>query len=144
MVIFIRSPRKGQPSRARLKPLNQRVEQFMRTLLGGRRIHRSDCDLRVNRAERGEKAGACAWTDDPEFKQTDQTLGAMYDQLCKYDQADSLLKASLSKATRRWSPKRQSGRKPSRTRNLPERSRQRPKRRAWPARFQMSKTPSRS
>jgi serine/threonine-protein kinase len=83
----------------------QRVEQFMQDLFQGDAESTGPADdLRVVTVlERGEKQ-ARALDEDPEI-QADlyQTLGTMYDQLGKYDQADSLLKASLAqrKATRR-------------------------------------------
>src|SRR5580700_875134 len=82
----------------------QRVEQFMQDLFQGDAESTGPADdLRVVTVlERGEKQ-ARALDEDPEI-QADlyQTLGTMYDQLGKYDQADSLLKASLAqrKATR--------------------------------------------
>ncbi len=76
----------------------QRVEQFMQDLFQGDAESTGPADdLRVVTVlERGEKQ-ARALDEDPEI-QADlyQTLGTMYDQLGKYDQADSLLKASLS------------------------------------------------
>ena len=76
----------------------QRVEQFMQDLFQGDSESTGPADdLRVITVlERGEKQ-ARALDDDPEI-QADlyQTLGTMYDQLGKYDQADSLLKASLA------------------------------------------------
>jgi serine/threonine protein kinase/tetratricopeptide (TPR) repeat protein len=76
----------------------QRVEQFMQDLFQGDAESTGPADdLRVVTVlERGEKQ-ARALDEDPEI-QADlyQTLGTMYDQLGKYDQADSLLKASLA------------------------------------------------
>jgi len=75
----------------------QRVERFMQDLFQGDAESTGPADdLRVVTVlERGEKQ-ARALDEDPEI-QADlyQTLGTMYDQLGKYDQADSLLKASL-------------------------------------------------
>ncbi len=79
----------------------QRVEQFMQDLFQGDAESTGPADdLRVVTVlERGEKQ-ARALDEDPEI-QADlyQTLGTMYDQLGKYDQADSLLKASLAQRT---------------------------------------------
>lgn len=76
----------------------QRVEQFMQDLFQGDAESTGPADdLRVVTVlERGEKQ-ARALDDDPEI-QADlyQTLGTMYDQLGKYGQAESLLKASLA------------------------------------------------
>jgi serine/threonine-protein kinase len=76
----------------------QRVEQFMQDLFQGDAESTGPADdLRVVTVlERGEKQ-ARALDEDPEI-QADlyQTLGTMYDQLGKYDQADSLLRASLA------------------------------------------------
>jgi len=76
----------------------QRVEQFMQDLFQGDAESTGPADdLRVVTVlERGEKQ-ARALDEDPEI-QADlyQTLGTMYDQLGKYDQADALLKASLA------------------------------------------------
>jgi serine/threonine protein kinase/tetratricopeptide (TPR) repeat protein len=76
----------------------QRVEQFMQDLFQGDAESTGPADdLRVVTVlERGEKQ-ARALDEDPEI-QADlyETLGTMYDQLGKYDQADSLLKASLA------------------------------------------------
>jgi serine/threonine-protein kinase len=76
----------------------QRVEQFMQDLFQGDAESTGPADdLRVVTVlERGEKQ-ARALDEDPEI-QADlyQTLGTMYDQLGKYEQADSLLKASLA------------------------------------------------
>jgi serine/threonine protein kinase/tetratricopeptide (TPR) repeat protein len=76
----------------------QRVEQFMQDLFQGDAESTGPADdLRVVTVlERGEKQ-ARALDEEPEI-QADlyQTLGAMYDQLGKYEQADSLLKASLA------------------------------------------------
>ena len=75
-----------------------RVEQFMQDLFQGDAESTGPADdLRVVTVlERGEKQ-ARALDEDPEI-QADlyQTLGTMYDQLGKYDRADSLLKASLA------------------------------------------------
>jgi serine/threonine-protein kinase len=75
-----------------------RVEQFMQDLFQGDAESTGPADdLRVVTVlERGEKQ-ARALDEDPEI-QADlyQTLGTMYDQLGKYEQADSLLKASLA------------------------------------------------
>ena len=76
----------------------QRVEQFMQDLFQGDAESTGPADdLRVVTVlERGEKQ-ARALDEDPQI-QADlyQTLGTMYDQLGKYDRADSLLKASLA------------------------------------------------
>ena len=76
----------------------QRVERFMQDLFQGDAESTGPADdLRVITVlERGEKQ-ARALDEDPEI-QADlyQTLGAMYDQLGKYEQADSLLKAALA------------------------------------------------
>src|ERR1700719_2603546 len=76
----------------------QRVEQFMQDLFQGDAESTGPADdLRVVTVlKRGEKQ-ARALDEEPEI-QADlyQTLGAMYDQLGKYEQADSLLKESLA------------------------------------------------
>jgi tetratricopeptide (TPR) repeat protein len=76
----------------------QRVEQFMQDLFQGDAESTGPADdLRVVTVlERGEKQ-ARALDEDPKI-QADlyQTLGTMYDQLGKYERADSLLKASLA------------------------------------------------
>jgi len=76
----------------------RRVEQFMQDLFQGDAESTGPADdLRVITVlERGEKQ-ARALNEDPEI-QADlyQTLGMMYDQLGKYDQANSLLKAALT------------------------------------------------
>lgn len=76
----------------------QRVERFMQDLFQGDAESTGPADdLRVVTVlERGEKQ-ARSLDGDPEI-QADlyQTLGAMYDQLGKFDQADSLLKAALA------------------------------------------------
>ncbi len=76
----------------------QRIARFMEDLFQGDAESTGPADdLRVVTVlERGEKQ-ARALDGDPET-QADlyQTLGAMYDQLGKYDQADSLLKAALA------------------------------------------------
>jgi serine/threonine protein kinase/tetratricopeptide (TPR) repeat protein len=76
----------------------QRVERFMEDLFQGDAESTGPADdLRVVTVlERGEKQ-ARALDGDPEI-QADlyQTLGAMYDQLGKYDRADSLLKSALA------------------------------------------------
>jgi serine/threonine protein kinase len=76
----------------------QRVEQFMQDLFQGDAESTGPADdLRVVTVlERGEKQ-ARALDEDPKI-QADlyQTLGTMYDQLGKYERADSLLKTSLA------------------------------------------------
>jgi serine/threonine protein kinase/tetratricopeptide (TPR) repeat protein len=76
----------------------QRIEQFMQDLFQGDAETTGPADdLRVVTVlERGVKQ-ARALDADPEI-QADlyQTLGTMYDQLGKFDQADSLLKAALN------------------------------------------------
>ncbi len=76
----------------------QHVEQFMQDLFQGDAESTGPADdLRVVTVlERGEKQ-ARALDEDPQI-QADlyQTLGTMYDQLGKYDRADSLLNASLA------------------------------------------------
>ncbi len=76
----------------------QRIEQFMQDLFQGDAESTGPADdLRVVTVlERGVKQ-ARALDADPEI-QADlyQTLGTMYDQLGKYDQADALLKSALN------------------------------------------------
>jgi serine/threonine protein kinase/tetratricopeptide (TPR) repeat protein len=76
----------------------QRIEQFMQDLFQGDAESTGPADdLRVVTVlERGVKQ-ARALDGDPEI-QADlyQTLGTMYDQLGKFDQADSLLQAALN------------------------------------------------
>ena len=83
-----------------------RVEQFMQDLFQGDAESTGPADdLRVVTVlERGEKQ-ARALDEDPEI-QADlcQTLGTMYDQLGKYDRADSLLKLRSLSARRLTAP----------------------------------------
>src|SRR5579864_5894681 len=84
---------RGEPLEARPDSRLYRTRKFVGR---NRRTVPAD-DLRVVTVlERGEKQ-ARALDEDPEI-QADlyQTLGTMYDQLGKYDQADALLKASLA------------------------------------------------
>ncbi len=84
----------------------QRIERFMEDLFQGDAESTGPADdLRVVTVlERGEKQ-ARALDGDPET-QADlyQTLGVMYDQLAKYDRADSLLKAALNQRKAIYGP----------------------------------------